>query len=137
MADVEEDETDQEQREGRGHRAMHAHRTDPENNGKECPCDEEPADIGMRSGEYAEIITEQHQAEADPKGAVRGEGAVAEIIAHFHFLETGDHLHKAAENEADPDDRAGAHPSDVVELEQQGGQAEPGETDNRWIGEFR
>ena len=137
MADVEEDEADEQERKRCRHRTVYAHRTDPEDNGKEGPRDKEPADIGMRGGKDTEIISEQHQAEADPESTVSGERTVAEIVAHFHLLETGDHLDKAAENEAYTDDRAGAHPSHVVELEQKRGQAEPGETDHRRIGEFR
>jgi hypothetical protein len=45
-------------------------------------------------------------------------------------------LDKSTENQAKPDDRAAAQPTDVVELAHECRQAEPGNTDNRWIGEF-
>jgi len=136
VTDDEQHEADQQEREGDGHRAVNAHRADPKNYGEERPGDEKPADVGMRDGKHTKVICEQHQAEADPERAITREGAVTEAVPRFHFLKAGDKLGETAENQAEPDDGTVAHPAYVMELEDEGGQAEPGETDNRRIGMF-
>ncbi len=101
---------------------MDAQRANPEDHGKQRPSHQEPADIFSARLEQVVLVAQQHQTEGYPETAIGREGAIAESVAGFLFLQASDQLGGSADDEAQPNHRADAgHPADVVELQDQRG----------------
>jgi len=87
VAEVEKDETDEEEREGQRHGPMDTQGPDPEDHGEQRPSYEEEAGIGVAGPEDVKVVAQQHEAKRDPEGSVAGERAVPEGVARLHFLQ--------------------------------------------------
>jgi hypothetical protein len=76
------------------------------------------------------VVEKEDNAQGDPEGPIRNKGTVTEIVADFKFLVSGDQLGHATEYECQRNDRTDTTPAHVVELEQQGRDAESREPDD-------
>ena len=102
MTDIEEDEAKQQREEQDGVGAAQSNSTNEEDSGKQRKHDEEPAEVGCRWFENAEMGTQQDAAESHPESAIRREGSEPEIISRLELLHASHELHQPAEKERCP-----------------------------------
>ena len=136
VAEIEQQEADDQRCKGDGHGGMDKPGGDPEDECEQRPCDEEHADVFATGFVNTGAVEEPDDGEADPERAVAAEGGKAEIVTHFLFHEAGDELGGAAECEAHGEHRSDAAEAEIVELQQEGGEAETGESDDRGVSKF-
>jgi hypothetical protein len=79
------------------------------------------------------VVEQKYNAQGDPEGPIRNKGAVTEVVTDFKFLISGYQLRHASENECQRNDRTDTTPAHVVELEQQGRDAESRKPDDAWV----
>ena len=130
MRQVKKDKSDEQQGKGNGHGTVNSHGGNPHDKGVNRPADQKPSQIRRAGMVHVVVVEQKNNAQGDPEGPIRNKGTVTEIVADFEFLVSGDQLRHATEYECQRNDRTDTTPAHVVELEQQGRDAESREPDD-------
>jgi len=133
MRQVKENEADKEQGKGQGHHAMNFHGRDPHDKGVNGPDHQEPANIGGAGMVNVKMVENENDPKSYPETPVRDKSTVAEVVAAFELLETGEHLGQSSEYKAKRNNWPDITQSDIVNLQQHGSEGKPCKTDNRRI----
>src|ERR1035438_7679884 len=133
MPQVQEDEPDQQQREGQGQGLADAQRAHPEDRREEGKGHEKPANVRVRAlGDFV-AVAQKDDGQGDPERPIAGEGAVTEIVAGLHLLESGHELGEPSVDHRQGPDGADAAPPHVMKLKHQGRDSKTGKADYGWI----
>ena len=116
MTDIEKDEAEQQRKEQDGVSAGQSNGTNEEDCRNQRKHNEEPAEVGCRWLEDAEMGAQQNAAESHPEGAIRTECSETKVVSRLKLLHAGHELHQPAEEERCPQDGAGATEAEIVKL---------------------
>jgi hypothetical protein len=112
---------------------VNPHGGHPEDESKKCEAYEKPTDIGMGRFVNAEVVAEQDDGKGDPKRSVTDKGAVAKVVTTFKLLKPSNELGESTKNNGECEHGTNPAPTDIVELEDECGDSESGESYDSWI----